>query len=236
MEKYVRIISVSTLSLLGVFCISSGIMYKSLEDKKNNTNKILIVVEEKQLTKNEDVNLKLKNLTLNINTPLSINVKDYLETTVTDEVLANLKLDTSNVNVTKKGTYNYSISYKKKVYNGIIVIKENEIVENKLPSITLKTLNITLGNQLSPDISNYVIEPLNDEMKSKMLLDLSNVNINKAGNYQYTIKYDNSIYTGNITITATQPTLSTNINDQEQNTTNNTSSNESTTPKEKLPE
>ena len=44
-----------------------------------------------------------------------------------------------------------------------------------------------------------------------MLIDLSKVNVNKAGSYQYTITYNNSIYTGTIVVTETQPTLSTDI-------------------------
>ena len=49
-----------------------------------------------------------------------------------------------------------------------------------------------------------------------MLIDLSKVNVNTAGNYQYTITYNNSIYTGTIVVTETQPTLSTNIGDTPQ--------------------
>ena len=47
-----------------------------------------------------------------------------------------------------------------------------------------------------------------------MLIDLSKVNVNTAGNYQYTITYNNSIYTGTIVVTETQPTLSTNIGEE----------------------
>ena len=49
-----------------------------------------------------------------------------------------------------------------------------------------------------------------------MLIDLSKVNVNLAGSYQYTITYNNSIYTGTIVVTETQPTLSTNIGDTPQ--------------------
>ena len=63
-----------------------------------------------------------------------------------------------------------------------------------------------------------------------MLIDLSKVNVNKAGSYQYTITYNNSIYTGTIVVTETQPTLSTDIKDQP--TTNPPEQTETTTPKE----
>ena len=213
MEKHIRIMSITTLSLLGVFCISSGIMYKSLEDN-NVEEKILVVVEQKQVSKERDVDLKLKNLTIEVNTPLSVKIIDYLDSAVSDEVLANLKLDTSNVNVREPGTYNYTISYKKKTYQGIIIVKEKEISTNALQSITLNTVNINVGTALPTDVSNYVIEPLTDDVKNSMLIDLSKVNVNLAGSYQYTITFNNSIYTGTIVVTESQPTLSTNIGEQ----------------------
>ena len=213
MNNHIRIITISALSLLGVLSIASGVMYNSLQ-ANNVEEKILVVVEQKQVSTEKDIDIKLKNLTIEVNTPLSVKIIDYLDSAVSDEVLANLKLDTSNVNVTEPGTYNYTITYKKKIYNGIITVKEKELTNNNtLQSITLKTVNVNIGTALSTDISNYVIEPLTDEIKSNMLIDLSNVNVNKAGSYQYTIKYNNSIYTGTITITESQPTLSTNIYD-----------------------
>ncbi len=213
MDKHIRIITVTSLSLLGILCISSGIMYSSLK-AKNVDEKVLVIVEQKQVSKETDVDIKLKDLTIEVNTPLSVKIIDYLDSAVSDEVLANLELDTSSVNVTQPGTYNYTITYKKKIYNGIIIVKEKEVPTNTLQSITLRTLNVNIGTALSTDISNYVIEPLTDEIKSTMFIDLSKVNVNAAGSYQYTITYNNSIYTGTITITETQPTLSTTITEE----------------------
>ena len=226
MDKHVRIITVSALSLLGILCISSGIMYNSLQ-ANNVKEQILVVVEQKQVSKESDINIKLKNLTIEANTPLSVKIIDYLDSAVSDEVLANLKLDTSGVNVTEPGTYNYTVTYKKKVYQGIIVVKEKEVNTNTLQSITLKTVNINVGTALPTDISNYVIEPLTDDIKATMLIDLSKVNVNKAGSYQYTITYNNSIYTGTIVVTETQPTLSTDIGE---NTNTNTPQSEEQNP------
>lgn len=210
MDKHIRIITVSSLALLGMLCISSGVMYNSLQSNSVD-EKVLVIVEQKQVSKETDVDIKLKNLTIEVNTPLSVKIIDYLDSAVSDEVLANLKLDTSSVNVTEPGTYNYTITYKKKTYQGIIIVKEKEVTTNTLQSITLKTININIGTTLSPDISNYVIEPLINDVKSTMLIDLSKVNVNLAGSYQYTITYNNSIYTGTIVVTESQPTLSTNI-------------------------
>ena len=215
MDKHVRIITVTALSLLGVLSIASGVMYNSLQ-ANNTEEKVLVVVEQKQVSKENDIDIKLKNLTIEVNTPLSVKIIDYLDSAVSDEVLANLKLDTSEVNVTEPGTYNYTVTYKKKTYQGIIIVKEKEVTNSTLQSITLKTVNINLGTALPTDISNYVIEPLTDDIKATMLIDLSKVNVNTAGNYQYTITYNNSIYTGTIVVTETQPTLSTNIGDTPQ--------------------
>ena len=222
MNKQVRIVTVTSLALLGILCISSGVMYSNLQTSKTN-NRVLVVVEQKQVSKEEDIDIKLKDITIEVNTPLSVKIIDYLDSAVSDEVLANLKLDTSSVNVTEPGTYNYTVKYKKKTYNGIVIVKEKEVIPNTLQSITLRTLNIKIGTALNTDLATYIIEPLTDEQKNAMVLDLSNVNVNKAGTYQYTVRFNNSIYTGNITITEDQPTLSTNIdntnNSQEQQET-----------------
>ena len=218
MDRHIRIITVSALSLLGVLCISSGVMYNSLQESNVN-QKVLVVVEQKQESKESDVDIKLKNLTIEVNTPLSVKIVDYLDSAVPDEVLANLKLDTSSVNVTEPGTYNYTVTYKKKKYQGIIVVKEKQVSNNALQSITLKTININVGTALPTDVSNYVIEPLTDDVKATMLIDLSKVNVNLAGSYQYTITYNNSIYTGTIVVTESQPTLSTDIGNENTTTT-----------------
>lgn len=236
MNKHVRIITITTFALLGIFCISAGIMYNSL--KENSVNeKILVVVEQKQVSKEIDVDIKLKNLTIEVNTPLSVKIVDYLDSAVTDEVLANLKLDTSEVNVREPGTYNYTITYQKKTYQGIIIVKEKEVNPNTLQSITLKTININVRTPLPTDINYYVIEELSDDIKSQMLIDLSKVNINLAGNYQYTITYNNSIYTGNIIITESQPTLGTTLKDEtlEEQPENNNENSQITENTEKLP-
>ena len=206
MKKSTRFLLITTLNILGILSIASGIMYSSLQ-KKASKKTILVVVEQKQIQKEIDANIKLKNLTIEINTPLSIKIVDYLESAVSDEVLANLKLDTSSVDVTKVGTYSYTVTYKQKVYKSLITVKETPKSTESLQSITLKTLNIKVGTIPPTDISNYIIEPLTDEVKSTMIIDLSNVNVNKPGSYQYTIKYNNSIYTGTITVTNDQPTL-----------------------------
>ena len=61
-----------------------------------------------------------------------------------------------------------------------------------------------------------------------MLIDLSKVNVNLAGSYQYTITYNNSIYTGTIVVTESQPTLSTDIGNENTTTTTPPENNQET--------
>lgn len=207
-------------------------MYKKLESK-NTEEKVLVVIEHKQIDKIEPVNIKLKTITIEVNTPLSVNTIDYLDVAVKDEILAELKLDTSSVNVTAAGTYNYTIKHKKKTYNGIIIVKPQEVTST-IQSITLKPINIKLGTTLQTDISYYVVEQLTDIEKNNMVINLNNVNINQAGTYQYTITYNKSIYTGNVTVTEEQPTLSTNIPEDNKQTIDNNKNEEIVTPNEDI--
>lgn len=208
MNKKVRLITVSTIAALGIFCIATGVMCAM--NNKTETNKtVLVVVQKKQISNESEPVITLKNLEVPVNTPLSIKIIDYLESAVTDEVLANLQLDTSTVNVTESGTYSYTISYQDKVYTGTITVVEDQTQATAaLPTITLKTLNIKVGTVLTNDIANYIVETIPDEAKALMTLDISQVNVNIAATYQYSITYNNSIYTGTITVTEDQPTLS----------------------------
>ena len=134
-----------------------------------------------------------------INQPISMNVKDYLENAddIEDNILKELQLDTSMVNVNQAGNYTYTITYKKKTFNGSFEIKEKPLPDMIL---TLKTLNLELGSALSTDIQTYITETLSDEIKNNVKLNLANVNTAQAGNYQYTVTYNGRLYTGTITI------------------------------------
>ncbi len=208
MNKNIRIITVSTFALLGILCITTGIYYAKNE-KKDVNKTVFVVVQKRQLAKQEEATIKLKNIEIEVNTPLSVKIVDFLDSKVSNEVLANLTLDTSTVNVTQPGTYQYSITYQTKVYTGTIVVKEKQTPTSEFQNITLKALNVKLGTILTNEISNYIIENVSDETKALMKLDISQVNTNIAATYQYNITYNNSVYTSTITVTEDQPTLST---------------------------
>ena len=206
MDKKVRLIVVSSFTLLGILCISCGCLYSKLDQENNNQTVALIVSQKMRNNEKADFNIKLKNFEIEVNTPLSIKIADYLEETVSDEVLANLKLDTSSVNVKEVGTYRYKIYYKKKEFEGTIKVIEKVAPANQVDTISVKSFTIKKGTALSVNPADYITEPnpLTDEVKALLKFDFSEVDINKPGTYQYTVTYNNSIYTANITVTEDQ--------------------------------
>lgn len=206
MDSKVRLIVVSSFTLLGVLCISCGCLYSKLDQENNNQTIALVVSQKMQDNEKADFNIKLKNFELETNTPLSIKVADYLDETVSDEVLANLKLDTSSVNVKEVGTYKYKVYYKKKVFEGNIKIIEKVVPTNQVDTISVRSFSIKKGTALSTNPADYIAEPnpLTDEIKALLKFNFSDVDVNKPGTYQYTVTYNNSIYTANITVTEDQ--------------------------------
>ena len=195
--KETRIISLA-LASWGIILTGSGLtmnlMTKPVPVAKNDLN--VIHKRDAEVKSNE---IKLKDIELEINEPLSVNVKDYLENAndIDDETLKTLKLDTSMVKTSEPGTYTYTVSYKKKKYNGTLVIKEKELPNVDL---TVNNLTLTIGSPLSTDKQIYVKETLTDEMKEAIIIDLTKVNTTKAGNYEYTVIYNNISYTGHIEV------------------------------------
>lgn len=195
--KETRIISLA-LASWGIILTGSGLtmnlMTKPVPVAKNDLNII-----HKRVAEVKSNEIKLKDIELEINEPLSVNVKDYLENAndIDDETLKALKLDTSMIKTSEPGTYTYTVSYKKKKYNGTLVIKEKELPNVDL---TVNNLTLTIGSPLSTDKQIYVKETLTDEMKEAIIIDLTKVNTTKAGNYEYTVIYNNISYTGHIEV------------------------------------
>lgn len=235
METKTRVITISTIAALGVLCIASGVIMP-LVITFEPENIIKFTITQKRVAKAKTNEIKLNDMESEINTPLSVDINDYLAYDLDSQVLKALKLDTSAVNVTEAGTYTYTITYKKKTYNGTYVIKEKPLPT--IDTMTLKTLKLTKGATLSTDLSTYIVENLPEEAKIAIKLNLANVNVNVAGTYQYTVTYNGKIYTGNIEIYEPQVTLpapspspsatpNTNTN-QTQDTNQNTNTNTTT--------
>lgn len=196
-KKETRIISLA-LASWGVIMLGSGFTMKSMikptEVKKND-----LEVIHKRVAEIKTNEIKLKDMELEINQSLSVDVKDYLENLadIDQEVLKSLKLDTSMVKVNEAGSYTYTISYKKKKYNGTFTIKEKELPNVDL---TINNLRLTIGSPLSTDKQVYIKETLTDEIKNNILIDLTAVDTQKVGNYKYTVTYNGILYTGTIEV------------------------------------
>ena len=72
--------------------------------------------------------------------------------------------------------------------------ESNEILE--VNELTLKNIVIIKNTTLPNTYNSYIEEKISDDMIKKITLDASNVRIDTAGMYTYTIKYENKEYVG----------------------------------------
>lgn len=196
-NKETRIISIA-LASWGLILTGSGYAMDVMTKPKPVVKNDLEIVH-KRVAEVKSNEIKLKDIELEINKTLSVDVKDYLENVdeIDAEILKELKLDTSMIKTTEPGTYTYTVTYKKKKYNGTIVIKEKKLPEVDL---TINNLSLTIGSPLSTDKQVYIKETLTDEMKENIIIDLTQVDTQKAGKYKYTVTYNGILYTGTIEV------------------------------------
>lgn len=206
-KKESRFLSI-TIALCGILMISSGLIISSDDQKITIKKTYTIDISESKIAQAQTNEIKLKDMELEINNPLSLNIKDYLENSeeINESILKALKLDTSMININQAGTYNYTVAYKKKKYNGIFIIKEKELPKVE---ITLKNLSLEKGAALSTNVTTYISNELTDEVKNNIIINLKDVNTTQPGEYQYTVTYDNRLYTGKIWIYEKQTTIIT---------------------------
>lgn len=195
------------IAVWGIFLISNGIIMSG--EKKTETKlKYSLNVSQKQIseTQAKKYEIILKDFTIEINNPISINVKDYLVDAdkLNTSMLDQLTLDTSEVNTSQAGTYKYIVKYKKKNYQGTITIKEKELPDMVF---TLKNLSLETGKAVSTDPKTYITETLTDEVYRNITLDLSQVNTQVQNDYKYYIIYKNTKYEGTISIRDKGPTV-----------------------------
>lgn len=197
------------IAFWGIVFIGSGlVMNKSFKPKEKI--RYSLNIEEKRISQAQAKTneIKLKDLEIEINNPISMNIEDYLENinNIEMSVLKVLKLDTSLVNITQAGTYQYTITYNKKKYIGTIKIKEKE-----LPNVTFTLINLSLttGDAVPTNPRNYIKEEITEEVYNNITLDISKVNNQVQGNYEYFIKYNGTIYKGEIAYRNPGPTIIT---------------------------
>ncbi len=237
-NKQKRIISI-ILASWSIFLIISGIIMNHQVKPIINTTYTLKIetkkIAEQQAKTNE---IKLKDIEIEINNPISVDIRDYLENSdkISDTALKALKLDTSLVNINQAGTYQYKISYKKKTYVGSIKVKEKELPN---VSFTLKRIEITTfkeGESLSANPRSYIEEYITDEVYNNITLDISQVKPTIQGDYPYYIIYKGVTYQGKVIVRNPGPTVYTpNNNNPEEETPDNSSLETPQTPEEKIP-
>ena len=196
--KETKLITI-TMAAWGIILIGSGLVMNKMA-KTPTVIKNDVEVIQKRIAQTKTNEIKTKNLKLEINQPLSVDVKDYLENleNLDDSTIKQLKLDTSMVNPEEAGTYTYTISYQKKKYNGNITIKEKE-----LPKVELEVYDVikmAVGTPLSTDLSTYIKGALEQEVINNIVLDISNVYTNKVGRYDFYVTYNNKIYQGKVEV------------------------------------
>lgn len=146
-----------------------------------------------------DNRVKTKDVSLVIGETLPTDVREYA--TFTEINPTNCLLDTTLVNVTKTGTYDYSITCGSKIYKGKVLVKEGE-----LPEVVLKDATIEVNGEIKPE---DFIESCDDDdctyafVKENEVLEL----LKKAGGpYEVEIKItaksgSSVVKKGNLTIT-----------------------------------
>lgn len=206
-KKESRFLSL-TIAGCGLLLIGSGLVMTNIKQDTIIKHNYSVSVTEQRVAHSKTNEIKLKTMELEINNPMSLNIKDYLENAelIEPSVLKSLKLDISLVNINQAGTYTYTIKYKKKKYNGTFVIKEKELPKVE---ITLKNLSLEKGAALSTNVSAYIVEELSEEVRNNIIINLKDVNTAQPGEYQYTVTYDNKLYTGKIWIYEKQTTIIT---------------------------
>jgi len=221
MNKKYKLVALAMTSW-GILLTGSGITMQLMTPKQPKIlSKPQIKVSQRKVEKAKSNEIKLKDMTLEINQPLSLNIKDYLNNPddIESKIINNLKLDTSMVNTNQAGSYTYTITYKKKKYNGTFIITEKALPT--IEKMTLKTLTLKIGSTLSTDVKTYITETMPTEVLENIKLDLSNVNTQSTGNYQYTMTYDGKLYTGTITIYEPQEVKTETEKKEEENTEKN---------------
>ena len=205
-SKQNRILSIF-LASCAIFLIGSGLVMYTQSKPIVNT-KYTVTVEKKKIaeTQAKTDEIKVKDLEIEINNPLSVDVKDYLENLdkIKESTIKSLKLDTSLVNINQAGTYKYTIIYNKKKYVGNIKVKVKELPN---VSLTLKTITLKTKEVLSKDPKTYIEGNIPDEVLNNIKLDIDSVDVETQGDYTYYIIYKGVTYQGKIEVRDPNPTI-----------------------------
>lgn len=205
-QKQARILS-STLTAFSIFTIISGIIM-NINDKPIIHTKYKVSVEKNKIAEAQAKTdeIKVKDIEIEINNPISVNIKDYLEDVdkLKETTIKALKLDTSLVNINEAGSYKYTITYGKKKYLGTIKVKEKELPN---VTLTLKTIKLQTKESLSSNPRTFIEGEISDEVYNNLTLDISKVDTQNQGDYTYYIIYKGVTYQGKIEVRDPGPTI-----------------------------
>lgn len=196
-------IMIVTFAFLGILCVVSGLIMPSFAMPDEHIINFSITQERIDLPE-EEIIIRPRNLTKEINQPLSMDIRHYLYDAdhLDENILNRLVLDTSSVNIDEAGVYTYLIILDEFIYTGTITIRERDLPRLDL---TLRNLSFERGSTIPTDISKFIEEDLSAEILSLMNIDLSNVNPNIPAIYQYSITFNGRMFTGTISIFEPQP-------------------------------
>ena len=205
-SKQSRILS-STITVFSIFMIGSGLVLNSQNQPIVKT-KYIVSVEKKKIAEAQAKTdeIKVKDLEIEINNPISVNIKDYLEDVdkLKESTIKALKLDTSLVNINQAGTYKYTITYGKKKYIGEIKVKEKELPN---VTLTLKSIKLKTKESLSSNPRTFIEGEISDEVYNNLILDISKVDTQNQGDYTYYIIYKGVTYQGKVEVRDPGPTI-----------------------------
>ena len=203
-QKEKTILSIS-IAVWGVILLGSGLVLNA-QDRTITQTVYSLNVSSKRVAQQRTNEIKLKEVEIEVNTPLSTDVKEYLEDieNLDDSIFDYLRLDTSTVKISEPGEYTYTITYRKKKYNGTIKVKEKA-----LPNVVLQLKNLKLEKDkpIPTDKTAYINTPLTEEMINNITLDIHNIKNNEVGVYQYTIVYNNTNYVGTVEVYNPTPVI-----------------------------
>jgi hypothetical protein len=99
-KKESRFLSI-TIACCGLFLIGSGLVMSTNTNDTIVKHNYTVAVTEEKVNHAKTNEIKLKQIELEINNPISLNIKDYIENVdqIEESVLKALKLDTSVVNI-----------------------------------------------------------------------------------------------------------------------------------------
>ena len=200
MKNNLNNILVGSFTFLGALCITSGVAMPKILASSETSEVVKLSVTQKKVSTCKNNEIKLNDIVVEIDNPLSTSAKDYLKNPgdIEESIIKRLKLDTSNVNTTQVGNYTYTITYNKKIYNGTVVVKAKPLPQ--VDTLSLNSLSYEVGATLPTDVKSYIKQALLPEVVAAIKIDLSNVDTTKPGSYLYSISYNGQLYTSTITI------------------------------------